>query len=213
MAEELGRAFLLAKLKHLAQDPEPLKQLWEDMRRNRRPPEGFTFEMFRESLMEFEQRFKLSLNPTVRMGLGLLQAKRMFPELLEMTWCLCRAPSDSFFITSDAPVNVFVPRGPKALFGAGYGLEAVEIGFAVSPQVCLYLRRRQGQLRRRASRAFVTEMNRRTACMAERFVFSHLKSRATNTLVTSFSFTRELPKVNREDIERRMRARDKVGEA
>jgi len=211
IAEEFGVALLTARIKELAKDPATLKRFWDERAEERGLLEGITFEEFCTSLSEFERRFKLTMNPTVSMGLGLLQAKGMFPELMDMKWCLCRAPRTRFFITSDAPVNLFVPRGDKAIFGAGYGLQAAEIAFPLSPDVCLYLSRRSAPPRRSVSQAFVNEMNKRASVMAERFVFSHVRSRTVQAMVSGFAFTRQLPKVDSEDIERQFRARRKQG--
>jgi len=207
MADEMTIAFASARAKQFAKDPERLKQYWEKITRDREPPAGMTFEEFLEILLDLEGRFEIHLNPQASMALGLMQAQRMLPELLNMRWCLCRAPQGVFFITSDSPVNVFVLRGHMALFGAGYKLEAVEIAFPISPEVCLYLRRKGGQLRRSVSQAFVREVNRRTAAMAERFVFSHVRSRVVQALVAEFAFTREMAKVDREDVRRRIEAK------
>jgi hypothetical protein len=132
-------------------------------------------------------------------------------ELVAMTWCLCDAPTGSFFVTSDTPLNVFARKGDKAIFGAGFALPNVEIAFPVSPAACLFLSRTSQPHRRRCAASFVTEINRRTICMAERFVVAPHKTRRISSIVDEFKVTRTYPKIDGERVAKLYR--DRYGES
>lgn len=111
-------------------------------------------------------------------------------ELLKLHPQILICPEGTFFSTSDAPVNVMVPTGPKtALFGAGFGLEKVEVFFPFAPRHGLYLSRtpERGTFETNGHAAF--EFNRRCVHMAERFVISPYQSMRIERYMKEFADT------------------------
>lgn len=195
--EEMAITLAVSELHKLAESPERFKAVWTKFCNERGAPESVTFEEMQEALVDVEKKVKISLNSQVAMAFSMLSADTIFRELLAMNWCLCRAPRDASFITSDSPVNVFVPRGDKAMFGAGFRLKAVEIALPISPDVCLYLNRRTSQARRSVGERFVREINRRIVCMADRYIISPYNTQGVQSLVSEFAHTRRLPKTDK----------------
>jgi len=117
------------------------------------------------------------------------------------------APSDAFFIIGDCPLNVFVPVGSKAIFGGGLARETVEVTFPLSPLACLRLDRKRGPSRRRVGKAFVHDINRRTAFTAERFVISTHATRRVAEWVRTGAITVGRPKTDSNALSRTFRAK------
>jgi hypothetical protein len=81
-----------------------------------------------------------------------------------MNWCICRAPSESFFITSDCPCVPFVLNADgSAIIVAGFGQDNVEITFPLTPSICLYLSKKPMKRYRAIHKNLVKEFNKRTA--------------------------------------------------
>jgi len=117
---------------------------------------------------------------------------------LRMSWTICRAPNDSFFISSDMPLCVILPTGVNsAILGAGFGQKEVEITFPVSPRVLLLIDWKRRQRHMTVSEAFVREKNKHMALIAERWVIGHVESRTIKALVQNCATTRDLPKLDR----------------
>jgi hypothetical protein len=173
--------------------------------------EGIDTNEFLESLAHVESRFTVKANPKFALGQSLRMVPTVAGLLSKMNWCLCRAPDNSNFITSDSPLCVFARRpGGKAILGAGFGLPNVEVYFPYSPKHCLRLENRQMQHRAAVSSHFVDDANRRMAANAERYVISSRSTAKVAALIERYEFTRSRPKLDRNIVSdimgRRLRA-------
>ena len=192
--KEIGLAVLDENTRALVDNPDELARLLDEMEIG-----AENVEDMRRRLNEARPR--LAVDQKYALGVSLKLTEAVVGQLLDMNWCLCDAPSGRFFITSDTPLNVFMPHeGGTASFGGGLGEPAVEVRFPVSPTVCLALDRRHTAGRRRVGRKFVDETNRRTAWMAERFVVSPFKTRLVSQLVEQSSGTRETPRIDTKSL-------------
>ncbi len=156
-------------------------------------------------LSEFDQHFTIEVDSKA----ALLHSFTIFPKVAEiflgMNWCLCRAPANKHFLTSDSPVCVFFRPAPgQAAFGAGLMHSNAEVTFPISPRLVLLLSWHRKQKRGSVSTGFVQEVNRRMAWSAERFVISPLRSRSTAELVREASTTRNQPKMDPERLKQDM---------
>jgi hypothetical protein len=122
-------------------------------------------------------------------------------ELLDMNWCLGIAPSDAFFITSDAPACPFIlHEDGTATIGAGFGQRGVEVTLPLSPTVCLLIDRTHQCGRMRFSAPRVHDINRRTAQVAERFIISPHDTKRVRELVRRASGTWGAPKLDHDAL-------------
>jgi hypothetical protein len=122
-------------------------------------------------------------NPKYPLSRSLLATEDILPYLLDRNWCLCVAPSLSFFVTSDTPVSIFQPDHNRAFGYGGFGLRDAKIAFPVSPQVCLLLSHQHTQKRWSVSESFVRKMNMTTVTLAERFVIAPLDTKRIRELI------------------------------
>lgn len=207
-AKELLEISAIEFAKLLAERRDLIDQFLRERTSLRRVPSSA--EELIESLRNVEERFTILVNPKSALAQSLSVAPAIADQLLGMNWCLCKAPADSFFLTSDTPVCVFCPGSKGALFGAGFGLPNAEVTFPISPSVCLRLDRRHHQHRIAGGHAFVRVVNNRMAVHAERYLISNSGTRSVEALVRKFSFTRKRPKLDRKAasgiMARRLRA-------
>jgi hypothetical protein len=100
-------------------------------------------------------------------------------------------------------MNIFVQMGHEsAIFGGGLALPNVQISFPLSPNVCLWISRKPTPKYERMRADFVTEINRRSAAMAERFVISPYRSNNIQRMVKEFAPLYGKPKLDAEIIRR-----------
>lgn len=164
------------------------------------PGEGELIDLLRTA----EKHFRVEVDPKA----ALLDALKVAPVIAEflyyrMNWCICRAPKDVFFITSDMPVCIFLPTGRgRGIFGGGIGQPDVEISFPVSPKILILIDYRHTQHHMAVSEAFVHMKNTHMSITAERWVISHLRSRYVEQLMRKASVTRSNPKLHRETVGR-----------
>ena len=91
-------------------------------------------------------------------------------------------------------------------FGGGFGHPTAEVTFPISPNVCIGLTRYNKYKALSVDSEFVKKVNRRMALNAERYVFSHELKKGIESLVKKNSFTRQLPRVDKEEILANLRA-------
>jgi hypothetical protein len=200
-AQEMGEALVLHHALDLAKQPDRIKEILAALKQQGKLDSDITVAEAQEFLKSTDKNFKVSMNEKFAMGMSLLMTQDVFLQLLEMNWCLCRAPSGSYFICSDMPLVSFVlDNDGRAMFGGGLSLPSVQVTFPISPEKCLYLDRKQSQRYRAASKAFVREINRRTAWAAERFIISTNKTKYVQELCTWASRSIELPKLDKDEI-------------
>lgn len=135
----------------------------------------------RRALGEDDVRVEMKPNESARLSLHVPEAA--FGAFRAMRWRLVEAPYGTEFITSDVPVNVFVPDEP------GLGLHErllspeAEVTFPVSPRMCLLGQR--ARARRDGGSPMDCHVNRRQARGAERFVYFRKRTRAVEEAMGS----------------------------
>jgi len=188
-----------------AKAPDEFRKSWNRFRATEPEVDRVDFDAVLDLVQHLDERVTLEANPKVAFGLGMMQVHTIAEHLMNLHWCISVAPEGSFFVTSDAPVNIFNQVEPThAIFGGGIALPQVQVFLPLSPSVGLSLDRYTTQNRRRASARFVQERNRRTTCAAERFLISPIRTCALERLVEEFAHTRAMPKVDREVIAHQM---------
>ena len=203
---EMTVAGYLERAKQLGEDRGRFKELYdsflEETGREDMPPA----EIMRETARELDAHFDITTNRTYALGLSLAMTELFYETMGQLEWSLCDAPSGSVFVTGDSPVaSVAFTEDGYAQFGANLVSPRFEISFPITPTVALYLTRKSRQKRWRCNGGFVKDLNRRTAYMAERFVFSRHRSSSVAALVNEASFTRTTPKIDKEEARRLFR--------
>lgn len=194
---EAKQAIGFEMMRFLAEQPQLISEFLEHERLTGKASVPTLEEMI-EILRNVENRFEIEVNRENSLIESIKLSETIAGELLKMNWCLCRAPTGSFFVTSDTPLCVIVRTDvDKALLGAGFALPSCEVTFPISPYVCLLLDKRHSKRRMAVGKQFVREANKRMAAIAERLVISPYRSDTVASLVDKYSFTRQLPKIDR----------------
>lgn len=124
-------------------------------------------------------------------------AERTAEALRGLVWCAVRVEEAPLFITSDSPLCVFAQgTDGKAIFGAGFGLEALQVTFPISPRTCLF-----GD-RLGAKAPNVQSINKRTAWNALRYIVVQSPSESVERIFNEARATASLPKLDRDDVAR-----------
>jgi hypothetical protein len=201
MVREMGKLLALKHSKDLSADPDRLMRYIERYKSENPDEKVPGLDEVREWFRNPETRFKFSTNRTVAMVLSFLSSQTIFEELITMNWQLFRIPEGSELVTCDSPLVSFVRDGKgRAMFGAGFGLQGIEVSFPITPSACLFLDHPEDGLEITPNEHFVREMNKRTVYMAERFVVSRSRSEEVADLVQRFSLTRKQPKLDQFDL-------------
>jgi hypothetical protein len=213
MATRIPRSIQLATsiymLKGLVNKPEELQRIIEEARQEGIIGNDMTVEIFQDHLNELEERYEISFDRKYATGLSLMTSTAVLKELMNMNWCLCRAPSNMYFITSDCPLVCFVLNDDgTAIFQGGFALPNAEITFPFSPTKCLYLDRKHTHRYRAISKKILKEINRRTAWAAERFIISHTKNKYIEDLNNWASESRDSPIMDRKKLFKEFSRRD-----
>lgn len=194
LAREIGREVSLNILKKVSQNRDEVENTLNVIGLNKE----FTVDQIQKYFENPEEYFELSIDEKFYMSMSLLISREIHDQLITMNWCLCRAPSGCCFVTSDARLVPFVlDDDGRALIGAGYGLDNVEVTIPMSPLLCLYMTRKRSQNYRAVNRKFVMEINRRTAWSAERLIISHLKTKYLGDLNSWASKSLSIPKLDK----------------
>jgi len=92
-----------------------------------------------QNLQEIENNPDLSHNDFLRMILPL--AKKVSEVLLQMSWIIVHAPSDTAFITTDCPFQTLPPKGfdPDGLLGYGIATPGALKILPLSSKSCLLI--------------------------------------------------------------------------
>jgi hypothetical protein len=179
----------------LRDNPENLKSLWDRMAQDGNVPEGLSLDSIGRSLENVQHRPVVTLKRWAAVCLSIFQSEEIASLLVSMNWRLMRATESMNFITSDCPVCPCVIEERRAKFGSLFDHPRVEVTFPLSPQVCLVLSRKESFLGALSDGIALREVNRRTAFMAERFVYARQRSKGVQDLVSHFSYTRRSPKI------------------
>lgn len=183
-AREMCRIFVIEYQRVLASCSERLKRLRENYIKDTGDDGILSVEEMEKYLSDPEKYFHVSFNRRYAMALSLMNIDVKLEVLPTLHWCICRHNGRTPFITSDCPVVAFAPMdNGQVIFNAYWYSPHLEISLPLSPNVCLYMRRRPQPIGRAVSERFVKEINRRTAYTAERFVFSSISAKSLKRLV------------------------------
>jgi hypothetical protein len=184
---EFGGKFTMEYFKKKAQDAAWFNQSYERIVKSTGEPAKIPTEQMRQMMLSPEKHYKLQMDRQYALITTFNQLMPIFEELVSMSWSICEAPEGIFFVTSDAPVNVFAMTGEwQALFGAGFGLPQVEVTFPLSASKSLCISRKRYPPVYRATGNRIIELNRRCVVQAERFLISPYRSNRVKTLITRF---------------------------
>src|SRR5262249_40358163 len=121
MVRELEIATLVDLLQQVAKNPAEVKKLWERFVEAPGKAGSLSLEQFQALLESPLKDFEIAENnPQYPLSRSLLTTDDILPYLLDRNWCLCRAPSSSFFVTSDTPISVFEPTHNRAWAYGGF---------------------------------------------------------------------------------------------
>jgi hypothetical protein len=199
--QEFGKLYAVRRSQELACRPDLLNKYLERYEREHPDSPAPSHEDLQTSFTNVEERFELSINRQAAMLISLACSRSIAEELASMHWELIHLQTDDQFVTCDAPLVSFASDDSgRAVFGAGYGISQAEVSFPVSPSSCLFLNRWAPGNSVVPNKAFVREMNKRTARIAERFVISQKPSSEAEELTKRFAYTTNLPKLDREQL-------------
>ncbi|MFA6091865.1 MAG: DUF4238 domain-containing protein [Elusimicrobiota bacterium] len=196
--KEAEEKFVLEWWKLMGRQPAEVEKMWDQF--GKKSAAWASIDEFREQIQNFNKYFKLEGDQKQALLMSLQQVQEIHEHIMKLVPQILISPSGNFYATSDAPVNVFVPTGNKtALFGAGFGLEKVEIVFPFSPSLALFFSRQgiPGWFKIRGNA--VIEYNRRCVAYAERFVISPYESHRIARFIEEFSDRYGKPRVNTEE--------------
>jgi hypothetical protein len=210
MIREFGKVLAIKRSHDLAGEPDRLMAYLQRYQEENPGDKLPDVEEFRKLLEDPEEHFKISTNKRIAMAVSILSTHMEFEEFLTMNWLLVRVPGSVEFVTADAPVVSFVPDGQgRAMFGGGLRLPGVEVSFPLNPSTCIFLHRHGPEFGLLPNEHFLREMNKRMVYNAERFVVSRTRSPEIVNAVKRFSYTRQHPKLDRNElfpyIEQKMR--------
>ncbi len=200
-AREVGSALASFMTLKFAKKPDEIRKALSLLQEQGTISKDLSVEQMQAILESTDKDFYISFNEKPAMALSLKMSKAIHYELVRMNWCLCRAPSDTEFISGDAPLVCFVlDKNGRAIFGGGYGTPNAEVTFPLSPEKCLYLDHRHNQRYRAVNHKLVKEINKRTAWAAERFIVSRHKSDYAAELSFWSSKSINMPKMDKREL-------------
>lgn len=136
----------------------------------------------------------------VRKSLSL--SYKILHAMVQKHWQLIHIKHENFFVTSDAPLTIFVLKNAIAEFG-DFSASDGHILFPLSSKVCLSISKR-GIKSSVVSKVMVEQFNRRTIAMANQYVISPFKSNRINKCVKEFSYTFGQPRFDKDDFKSRL---------
>lgn len=197
----ISETLLVERAKALAHNSAQFDKFWETLiAKGTTPLKGLTKEQFRKMVLKFDDHFIVKINSNYATFSPLAHADPVCNELTKMYWCLCSAPKDWDFITSDSPIVVRFRKGDGIAFGGGFGHPTAQVTFPISPRVCLYLSRNNWWKAVNVTPTFVKNANRRTAFNAERYIFASRMNDGIEKLVKKNAGTRHLPRIDKEEV-------------
>jgi len=203
---EFGGKFTMEYFKKKVQDAEWFKTSYERFVKSTGQKERMTAEEMRQIMLAPEKHYTLQLDRQYALLATFKQIMPIFEKLVSMSWSICEAPEGIFFITSDAPVNVFAMTGERqALFGAGFGLPQVEVTFPLCPSKSLCISRKRHPPIYGTSGKRIIELNRRCVVQSERFLISPYKSNRVKTLIARFGSLIGKEKMSQADIAKQIK--------
>lgn len=205
--EAVSEVVSAEKARAMANDDGMFEKFWQWFLAKESEPPRITKEQFRKLALNFDENFTVKIDAKYATLSPLAQADAVCNELKKMYWCLCSAPKEWDFITSDSPVVVRFRKGDGVAFGGGFGHPTAQVTFPISPRVCLYLSRTFNRKAVAVNPTFVKNANRRTAINAERYVFASQLSEGIEKLAKKYSVTRKQPRLDKGEMVEDMRIR------
>lgn len=150
--------------------PSSIRKITELMERDGRlpaPPPGLE-----EKLAVKNLKIEVLNWKCMEVMFNLAASEEHLQPLRRMRVTVFRAPFDTSFITSDQPVSLYHATAARSPYGAGPDTPGIEISLPLSSRALLKLDHEQGgHSTRTATTEEVAEFNRRTAAMAQNYVF------------------------------------------
>lgn len=211
--ENAGIDYSIDKLKAVSKNTDKFKELYN---RFCVSDEGkdwkITFEEFSQLMSDPLKYATVQVNEKYAIGDSLLTSETVYYVLMGMYWGIAHIGGDHFFITNDAPLNIFVQTDKdRAIFGGGISSPKAEISFPLSPKLCLRIMHKPIKRYYRAYADFVNEINKRTIYSAEQYVISPFRSNRIHKIVKEFAASYGKPKIDAELIKQKFKD-DGVGD-
>ena len=205
--EAVSEVVSAEKAKAIANDDVMFDKFWQLFLAKEFEPPRITKEQFRKLALNFDENFTVKIDAKYATLSPLAHADAVCNELKKMYWCLCSAPKEWDFITSDSPIVVRFKKGKGFGFGGGFGHPTAQVTFPISPRVCLLLSRNFKWKAFAVNSSFVKDANQRMAINADRYVFASRLSEGTEKLTKKYSYTREMPRLDKAEVIEGMRKR------
>ena len=137
----VGVEKVIETMKIDAENQEGLRKQYEGFLKSHHGKDiHVSFEEFSELMADPTKYCSFKINEKHAVGRSLELVGGVHKLLMNMHWGIRYIKGDHFFITSDAPLNVFVPTDDdRAIFGGGLAQPAVQVAFPLSPKVCLLI--------------------------------------------------------------------------
>jgi len=210
MADELGTALAVKTMRDFSTDKQAMDQAYAEAVTRMDGDKSLSREEFQDYFANLEKHFIFNIKREVTLGMSMSLTPIFFDAVMRMKWCIVDAPRDNCFITCDAPIVSIATGGPGVVqFGANLASPGFEIVFPLSPTVCVWIRKVNGQKRIKCSSARVAEFNYRTAYMAERYIFAQQDTARIRALLLQTAKTRQQPKIDREALNERIDAQNR----
>jgi hypothetical protein len=207
---ELGLVRVLEIVKEQGQYKKSCQKLYDEIMKDM-DGKSISLEKFKDLTQNPHKYVKFQVNEKHVLGESLQLAETFFKCLMRMNWSVCTTVGNNFFITSDAPVNVFLPLGDrKVIFGGGFGMPQVEVMFPVAPKICILMTYKTLDAFKRQGAEFVNAMNKRTVYMAQQYIISPYKSNRINKLVEKAGELFHKPKIDKDSIRERFKKNIKI---
>ncbi len=204
--KEAGEKFTVEYFKKQAQDADKFNENYQRFLKDTGSKDDIPAEQIRQFILEPEKNYKLRMDRQYALLTTFAQIEPIYRELLSMNWSICEAPEGIFFITGDAPVNVFAMASEKkALFGAGFGLPQVEVTFPLCPSKALCINKKRHPPIYGTGGWRIIDLNRRCVAQSERFVISPYKSNKVKSLIKRYGSLLGEQKIDQAEIGSRIR--------
>jgi hypothetical protein len=202
---EFHEALLDKASEHIAKT-KTNKEIEDDYKRFFAKDNVISFEEFVDWNRNPKKHFSYIINEKHMLDFSFKHIDTFYAHLKSMNWCICSIKGNNFFITCDAPLNVFSLNSLRqSYFGTGFGLQNVEVVFPLTPKLCIRMRHTPLPLFEKIESAYVNAINQRSIYMAEQYIFSTYKSNRILKFIKNYANTYKAPKVNKEEIKKKIR--------
>lgn len=158
---------LMERTEQLPEPPPEIKECQE------KGSDWFVPVISNSIILEF--MYKISTVPEIVAGLA------------KMNFSLVKAPENSFFITSDAPVSLYFPNyDTKSPYGVGYAHKEIEVTLPISEKYLILAQWEPKKFLIEAKKDLVEEYNRRTIISSESYIYSSNQDAKIRNMVKIF---------------------------